>query len=419
MLKEKLSKISMRILYVIFALIVSVALWMYVEITENDILVGEVNGIEIVFRNEELLRDRGLLITSHTPELLSFSIEASRSDMSRLTAAGALTVEVDLSTIFSAGPSELSYDIIFPPLVSVNADNIQTRTATRITVMVDMIQERQVPVMVSYTGGTASDELMAEAEEWDPHSITIWGPDRIVSRIQYARVPIYRESLSTTYIDELEFLLIDDNGEVLDEELMELLEFSHDTIRITVPIREIKEVPLVVELSHGASTSEANTSWDAEPSTIKLSGDPEAIKDYNQIMLGTIDMLDMEQSDGTFIFSIIIPNHLRNESGETEATVYVRIMGLDIDYRSTSNLHVTNVPAGHRAEILTQSLDIRIRGASEELARVTPMNLRVVADLSDLSQGTARVRARVYIDGIEADIDPVGEYFLTVSILAE
>jgi hypothetical protein len=130
-------------------------------------------------------------------------------------------------------------------------------------------------------------------------------------------------------------------------------------------------------------------------------------------------MLSVERADTTEAFRIVIPNHLTNISGETEAMVHVEVMGLDIAFRSTSNLQVINTPPGFRADILTQSLDIRIRGTSDDLALVAPMSLRVVADLAEISPGTTRVPASVYIHGIDADIDPVGEYFITVTIVPE
>jgi len=278
--------------------------------------------------------------------------------------------------------------------------------------------ERQIPVRGSYTGGTASVELMAEPAEFEPQSITVWGPEKDVSRIQYVYVPIVRENLSTTYTDDLDFILFDENDEELDDSLRESIEFSQETIRVTVPIREVKDVALVVELSHGASTSSTNTTVDIQPRTIKISGDPEVVKDINTIMLGTIDMLRFGLTD-TDAFTIIIPDHIKNVSGEIEAMVHVEVLGLEIAFRSTSNIQTVNTPIGYRAEILTQSLDIRIRGASEDLVQVTPFNLRVVADLTDMSHGTSRVPARVYIDNIEADIDVVGEYFVTVSLISE
>jgi len=421
MLKERLSKISTKILYCIFAVIVSITLWVYVEITENDIQMQPVNNIRITFLNEDLLRDRGFLLTSYSPEQLTITFEAPRQEMARLAATGALSVEVDLANISSTGPTELVYRIIYPAGVNTNVVTEVVSSASRITLMVDRLLDRQLQVRVNYTGGTASDDLMVDSIEFDPQTITVWGPERVVSRIRYVIVPIPRENLTTTYRDDLDFILVDENNEILELEdyEMELLEFSHETIHVTVPIVEIKDVPLTVHLAHGAGTSDGITSFRVEPTSIKVSGDPVALRELNNIMLGTIDMLRLVNLTETEAFPIIVPNHLTNISGETEAIVYIEIIGLEIAYRSTTNLQEINVPSGYRAEIVTQSLDIRLRGSTEDLALVTSMNLRVVADLTDRGQGISRVPARVYIDGIDANIDAVGEYEVTVSIQAE
>ena len=418
MFKEKLSSITIRILYVIFALVVSVALWMYVEITENEVQIREITNIERVLKNEDVLLSKGLLISSIETELVSITFEGSRSDISRLAAQGALTVEVDLASIASPGVARLAYEIIFPQGVNRDAVRILGQSPSRITMMVDRVLVRTIPVRVSYTGGAASDDLLADTVEFDPHTITARGPEEIVSKIHYVRVPILIENLSTTYTDDLEFIMIGEDDEELDEELRESVEFSQDTISVTVPIRAIKDVTLTVDLFHGAGTSDAITSVAIQPTVVKVMGDPEVIRDFNSITLGTIDMLSFGLSD-TFAFPISIPQHITNISGETEALVHVEVLGLYIAFRSTSNLQTVNEPSGHRADILTQSLDVRLRGARDDLELVTPMNIRVVADLADMGPGPNRVRAIVYIDGIEADIDPVGDYEITVTIVAE
>jgi len=418
MFKERLKKISTKIFYIIFAILVSATLWIYVEITENEVQRTDIPNIEVVLRHVDILRDRGLLISSYEPEQISLTFEAARSDINRLAAPGALTVEVDLANITSAGTQRLVYDINFPTGVSVGTDAIVGRSDSRITIVIDRLLHRQIPVKVTYTGGTASGEFVAEAAEWDPQTLTVWGPEEIISRIDYARVPILRENLSTTLTEEMEFILIEENGEELSDELRSLVEFSQETILVTIPIKQIKDVVLIVELFHGESTSDANTQWYVEPREIKISGDPEAIRDFNTIRLGTIDMMRFGLTT-TEAFPISIPNHITNVSGETEALVHVDVFGLDIAFRSATNFQTINVPAGYTAEVLTQSLDVRMRGTSEDLALVTPINIRIIADLSDMNPGTARVPAKIIIDGIDADIDPVGEYEITVTIAAE
>jgi len=418
MFKEKISKILIRLLYILFAVIVAVVLWVYVEITENEIQIGDVSNIEIEFVNREILRDRGLFIQSFTPETLTVTFEASRAELARLRATGALTAEVDVTGITSTGTHQLVYRLVYPSNVNTNAVTEIAPSATRITLTVDTVLERQIRVEADYKGGTASEHLSIGTTEFDPRFITVRGPERVVSRIRNIEVPILRENLSGTLIEDFDFVVIDDAGEILDDTLRALLEFSQDTVRVTVPITEWKDVPLVVLLHHGSSTSEQNTIWRATPETVRIEGDPVAIGNINNIILGTIDVTSFGVST-TEQFPIIIPDHLTSVSGETFASVYVEVIGLEIAFRVTSNLMVSSIPTGHQAEIQTQTLDVRIRGSHEDLIQVTPLNLRIVADLSDRSPGQQRVPARVYIDGIDADIDPVGVYFLTVTIFVD
>jgi len=418
MFKDKLVKISTKALYIAFSLLVSFSLWMFVELYENDELVREITGVEVDTLNMDVLRSRGLLITSIEPETVSITFEGPRTEISRLTASGAVKVEIDLAGITSIGTAHLSYEVVYPTRVNTRTVNIVASSPARITLEIDRELEKPIPVRVNYTGGTASDELIAEAVEYDPQTIMVRGSEIAVSQISYIYVPILIENLSGTYVDDLEFELYDENDERLDDSLRESLIFSQETIRVTIPIREIKDIPLTVELSHASGTSAQNTSIEIQPRTIKVSGDPDSIRDFNNIMLGTIDMSRFDLTT-TEAFSIIVPNHLTNISGETEALVSVDVLGLEIAYISTSNLQTINTPAGYRDEILTQSLDVRIRGAAEDLINLTPMNIRVVADLRDMGTGTTWVQAKVFIYGTEADVGAVGDYRITVTVARE
>jgi len=417
MLKEKLSKISTKAFYIVFAIVVSVVLWMYVEITENE-MQERVISVEIELRNEDILNDRGLLVSRVVTENLSITFEGSRSDISKLITSG-VSVEVNLSNIQSTGPVALNYEIVYPQSVNRNAITIRGSSASRVTLVIDRLLERQIDVEVNYRGGTSSDDLVALPAEYDPQTITVRGPEEIISRISHAYVPILRENLSSTLTEDFMLVLIDENGEELDLELHSSVILSQESIRVTIPIRLMKEVPLFVELSHGVTTSSANTTVSITPEFVTISGDPETIRDINQFNLGTVDMLSFGLST-TRSFPIPIPNHITNVSGETEAMALIEVLGQDIAFRSVTNIQEVNLPSGFRAEIITQSIDVRIRGLESDLMLVAPLNLRVVADLTDVvGTGAMFVIARAYISGIEVDVEPVGEYRITVSVFAD
>jgi len=417
MLKELLKKLPSRIFYILFALVVSVALWMYIEITENEVQTFDVSNIEINFINEDLLRDRGWVPVIQT-ENLTLTFQASRADMARLTASGALSVDINLANVRRTGEVQLDYTINWPPFVNQNTVTVARRAPMLISLHIDREVEVQIPVVVTYTGGTANEDLVAEEPQFEPQFITVRGSEEVVSRINTAYVPVPRESLSSTITEDFEFLLIDDYGEELEENHFDSIILSHYTVRVTIPIREMMLVPLHVELFHGSTTTGTNTNVSIDPSHVLVSADPEIIRELNAITLHTVDTTTFGTST-TLQFPIIIPPDVENISGYTSTTVYITVVGLDIAYRNTSIIHVSTPPPGFEANVLTQALLITLRGHADDLALIGSENIRVFADISELGQGTSTVAATIFIDGIDAPVDVIGSYNITVTISPE
>jgi len=155
-----------------------------------------------------------------------------------------------------------------------------------------------------------------------------------------------------------------------------------------------------------------------DPLYITVSGDPEVIREFNHIMLGTVDTTRFFETT-TEAFPIIVPNHFTNLSGETEAHVLVEVRNLSTAYFNAENLQYVNVALGHTATIMSRTLDVWIRGNKEDLDNLVSLtNIRVVADLREYSLGSYIVPARVYVDGVDpAKIGAVGDrYRLAVTI---
>jgi len=418
-LSKVLNKIfSSRVFYMLFSLLVAIALWMYVEINVNQEKTYPVQDIPIVFRNKEVLTDRGLLISSYSPQTVTLEFDCAPSVAARLSSQ-TLSVEIDLASITMTGTRPLSYVIIYPSDVTRESISAVRQFVDRVSVVVDRLLDWQVQVSVDYRGGTASDDLIADAAIYDPQTIIVSGPEDVVTKIKSANVQIPRERLSSTFTDDLGFVLLDENDTELDENTLMMVTPNPDTIHVTIPIRQMKDVPLSIALMYGAGATDQNTNVICEPSYIKVAGDPDAIRDFNIITLGTVDLTRSRDVMTTEAFPIIVPNYLTNLSGETEATATVEVLGLDVDYYSTSNLHVINTPPVYRAEVRSQSLDVWIRGRREDLNQISIENIRVVADLTNMRAGTSRVLAKVHVDGIDADVGAVGEYRITVTLLSD
>ena len=167
----------------------------------------------------------------------------------------------------------------------------------------------------------------------------------------------------------------------------------------------------------GGANAQENVEFKINPETITVSGAKEDLEPLKEIILGEIKLADIVGSD-TMTFPIQLSPELTNVSGVTEATVTVRIIGLETRVLEAESFEYINKPEGCEAEFVTQSLQVLIRGPEEALELVLPHNLRVVADLTDISTAPGRytVPAKIYLAGT-SDVGVVGsDYRVVVSI---
>ena len=133
---------------------------------------------------------------------------------------------------------------------------------------------------------------------------------------------------------------------------------------------------------------------------MSLAGDSKLLAGINKINLASIDLTDFTTSFSD-TYMIPIDNELRNITGATEAKVTVEIVGLETKGFKVTNISCINVTEGFNAKILTESLDVTLRGNPESLAALKDENIRAVADLTDMNQsvGTYMPKVRIYVDG--------------------
>ena len=414
MIMERLVKVfSSRAFYIFFSLLVAFAIWVYVQINVNEEVETPINAA-VVFRNDEVLGDRNLFISEMSSDTVALNFSSPRNVATALLREG-VTVVLDLAQVNTTGHVHLSYDIVIPPTVDQRLVELRSRSTYTITLLIDRLSSKSIPVRAVYTGGTASEEFFADPPQLSPDTIEVIGPATVLATIYYAWVPIVRENLVTTYIADLPLVIMDYESEALTSELLDLLTLSQSTIQVTVPVRMQRDIVLIVHPSYGAGATETNTIININPQTITVAGDPEMLVDLNTITLRTIDLTSFGTSYA-WTFPIPLDNELINMTGVTEATVTAEVIGLSLRHLSVTSLHVANTPTGYTAEILTQSADITIRGRAEDLEEIGPMDIRVVADISTLTPGTTRVPARVYIDGVGGNVGAIGTTSIFVSL---
>jgi len=136
--------------------------------------------------------------------------------------------------------------------------------------------------------------------------------------------------------------------------------------------------------------------------------------------LGVIDVTSFGRSNGTQAFTIRVPQHIENLSGETEARVLVEVLGVDIDFYSIENIHLINVPTDLNFQLVSETIDVRLRGRREDLDMVSDHNIRVVGDMRDFPPRIGFLDdVTVYLDGVDSEVGAVGNYRLSIRVLRD
>ena len=174
-----------------------------------------------------------------------------------------------------------------------------------------------------------------------------------------------------------------------------------------------------MNLIYGASATEENVICTVTPETLTLSGSAEDLDVLDKITLKTIDLNDFISIYSEKI-EIPMPAGVENVSGTTTATVSILIQGVGTAKVTATDFAVRNDTPGYISNVVTQSLEVTLRGIDDTAEQVLPENVRVIADMAEIgnSEGTFTVPAIIMVDGTTT-VDAIGKYSVTVVVTKE
>jgi len=399
--KEKKNKnlATRKGIKIAFSVLCALLLWVYVTDTQGEDIHVTLPGVKVVFEGENTMREsRGLLVSDADTTSVKVTLTGNRRTLSNLNAAD-LSVVVDLSGISKTGTYSLAPKVTYPSKTDTSAITQAVVNPGTVSFYVDKLNHKTVDV-VGVFNGSAADGFSADAMEFEPSTVVVYGPEVVLAQVQDAYIEVDREGVEKTLNFDSTFILRDADGK---EVRNEGITADRETVAVTLPINAVKEVALVVDLVDGGGATTDNVKWKIEPSTITLSGDSDTLAGVNSISLAKINLADVDEAL-TETYKIVIPNDTEVTGGQKEATLtleigglYKRTVSIDSDYIS-----ITNCSEGFTAELMSSSLDgVVLRGPEEIVRNLSEVNIRAIADLTDYgtATGIVAVPARIVIDG--------------------
>ena len=398
---------------ILLSIVIAFGLWMYVITSVSPGSEETYYNIPVVMDGESMLAERNLMITQASAANVTLKLSGNRTDLYKVNSQN-ITLKSDLSKVYDEGTHYIGYSIAFPGDVASNAFEVVAQNPKYIAITVERKVTKPVPVEVKWIGSTP-DGFMSDRENrvLDYSEITISGPASVADLIEKAVIEVDltepRESISQSF----RYTLCDADGNGVDANKITT---NVEEVRLDVKIRRVKEVELKLDVTYAGGANESNTTIEISPSKIRLSGGEAVLEELgDSIQLGKINLADITKSQ-EMTYVITLPEGVTNETGVTEAEVTIAFTGLAIRELVVDQFKIINVPEGMEAELITERLNVSLRGPSSVISKLTAEDVLVVVDFTGAEADTATFKAAiVFPEGFET-VGALGAYTVSATV---
>ncbi|MBQ2732942.1 MAG: hypothetical protein IJF74_02180 [Clostridia bacterium] len=399
---QKAGRIS-NIIALIICFMIAVAMWLYVMQTDSPEYEETFTRVPLLIEGVgELSEKSNLSVISGWEQRVSVTVKGRKSDIAKYSDVD-LIAYVNVAGVTQTGAYTLDISVELPG--GLQLADVAPSTAQ---IVVDEVSSKVIPVnaqiaSVKHDAGCELGDPVA-----NPSEITVTGPVSLLENVHFALVTLELGEISSSVVAVAPVTVADKSGNTVDNPY---LSTSVDSVSVTVPLYETKTVPLAVAYKYGYYNDE-NCAITVEPASVTLRGEGSVLDGIESIVLKTLDEKQIT-SDKTENVTIPLPVGVEAVDGITSARITVKHKNT---VQRTFKVTDFNVK-GSGYTLLTEELEIILRGPEALLTRLTSKNIEVTASLEDIEgSGEFRVQAEIKLPtSYQNVVYELGTYYINVS----
>lgn len=379
----------------VISLLIAITLWSVIMKTVNPEKTPKISGIPITISGRsDLLENSGLKVIETSDETVTVQIRGDNNVVSQSNIKNKISAVVNVSSVTDTGwvtlpvTANVTYSNV--DVIGVSPETIRVRVEKEIT--------KEVPVKLGISGAVANGYQVGTANS-ATETITIQGPESDLQNVETAYAVVNVSGATNMVTQDCEVVLSDAAGDPVDTTYITI---TAESIRVTVQVYEQDTIPLNVTLKESDDvTRDMVEEIKIEPETVKVYGDQNEIETMTEINLGEIDLANVK-TDSVIEMPIRLPDGVYLADGQpVTAEVVVTITGVatkmvTIDSASIQVTDTGDNPESYTRQVI-ESVDVELRGSSEDLEGIDASNLTVtvVVDSSSLGVGTHEAQGLV------------------------
>ena len=374
--------IALKIIALLFALL----LWGYVLTDQKPVRTKIVPEVTTSFDGEAELIAQGLCVRGDREEILqnvSVTVRAQITNYAYINASS-INATVSLRNISEAR----EYELPIQATVSSSLGVVQSVTPSTVTVEIDTLVTKTIPVTTSFTG-ELPDGYWADTDALTAtNKLDITGPKTDVATITHAECVVDLTNRTSTIYSTFDVTFYDKDNNVVNSDIL-IGTLPSSTVRL--PIYSMKSVPIDVTGSLlGADNLAANheiVAAVATPATVRLVGDQAALDAIDSVELTPIPVNGLSETT-TVEGELVIPDGVRLLDSET-VSVLIEIREVQTS-QTFEKLPIQVLGKETRTNVIldAQTVDLTLTGRYSLVSVLMRSDITVQVDVTGLEPGT-------------------------------
>ena len=326
-----------------------------------------------------------------------------------------LYAEIDLS---GGVPGERDYDIRVKTPPGTKVIDLQP---TNVTLKLDSVQEKTVPVEAVVTGSLAEGyELGIPLVK--PSAVNVRGPSAILATLNKVTVEVSAENAKETIQVSRPVSFRDKDGKPIlgPDPILDILSAYPSSVDVIDPVMakgfSSKMIPIKVTSTGTPAQGKVLRSLVPSPASVQVTGSAQALKGFDSLNLGPADISNLTE-DKTFQIpneKVTLPPGVSFLEGTTLSIIAQIESGAIQKGISGVAVQIQNIGTGLVINQPVPPIDIVVEGLSENLKNLTADQIQLWVDATGQAAGSY-TKAKVYWQlppGVTMTTTPLVDYSL-------
>ena len=369
----------------LLAFVLAIAVWISAVTSADPDEVRTLNSIPL----EIIGQDSALIITSELPASVEVTLRAPHSIWEQLTAQeNSVQATLDLSGL-STGEHVVEiqirvrvrpYQIVNPTTVSVTLEPLATQT---------------LPLDLSLSGQPAIGYQAGDAV-LDLQEIVISGPESIVKQAARARVLVSLDGVRESIDQSIGVQIVDEKNNPLDG-----ITVTPESVHVTIPVSQqggFRDVAVKVTVQGQVASGYRLENISVFPPVITVfASDPELVNAIPGVLeTQPLDLQDARENISTRL-ALVLPENI-TVVGAQSVQVQVGISPIQTSITLLNQpINILGLSEGLAAQVSPQTVDVIISGPLPILDALTPQDIIVSVDVTDLDIGAYQLTPKVEV----------------------